>query len=157
MKFGTIYGINILAILGEKANNSILSSSCVEECFKSFYDDHTDLLVNLIKNGLKVGDLDLNFPPKDLLNLKLANAIWKNQFELRNKLWKFIKSTIDSLAQPMILYESSPLISQSLEYLSSFDYIEEEKKEPIEIEIMLPIQNIDEKKKKSKKRNFKEN
>ena len=35
--------------------------------------------------------------------------------------------------------------------------VEEEKKEPIEIEIMLPIQNIDEKKKKSKKRNFKEN
>ena len=78
------------------------------------------MLVEIIEGGLLIEEFELLDVVCDLMNLKIINAIWLNQDELKPKLFLFMKKSLEN-AEPLNLYKLSPLIQQTMEFVNSYN------------------------------------
>lgn len=115
-RYGGRYGVQLLRILGNgsfSVHESELSGACVEYGLSNIYGDDTETLVEMIVQDLVPGQFVIPNSAPDLLCLKLANALWTKLPKLRDKLRKYIATSVRT-AVPVELFKQSPCIRESM-------------------------------------------
>lgn len=129
------YAIQILWALQEKANNSLLFGACIEHYLSSDYDENAEILINMLKNGLKPPEVEIPEEAKDFIRLRIVNELWSIWTDKRRELANFMLSAFN-FAKPYALFENSDTLKKTIELLK--DFCEDELKVKIE-EVSKPI------------------
>jgi hypothetical protein len=109
-------GIQMLFILRDSADRSVLSGACVEYALASVCDENADLLVRMIDNGLVPASFAAPAMFGDLRALCVANALWRNLPETREVLRRLMRSVLRD-ATAVDMFRLSPCLKEAIEYL----------------------------------------
>jgi hypothetical protein len=109
-------GIQMLFILRDSANHSILSGACVGFALASAFDENGDLLVRMIDDGLEPAFFAVPASFRDWHALRLANALWRNLPETHSSLRKSVRTVVRRAMRREIL-RLSPCLREAIGYL----------------------------------------
>jgi hypothetical protein len=107
------FGIQMLFLLQEVADASLLSGSCIEFALRSRFDENCDLLLNILNQGLAPCEFDVPPAIHDPLALKLVTLLWGKVPAVRDKLKRIMKYML-RVATPGEVFRLSASIQEAM-------------------------------------------
>jgi hypothetical protein len=107
------FGIQVLFLLEDFADGSLLSGSCIEFALGSRFDENCDLLLNILNRGLAPCEFDVPQAIHDPLALKLVTLLWGKVLAVREKLKRIMKYML-RVATPAEVFRLSTSIQEAM-------------------------------------------
>jgi hypothetical protein len=107
------FGIQMLFLLQDFADASVLSGSCIKFALRSRFDENCDLLLTILNRGLAPCEFDVPPAIHDPLALRLVTFLWGTAPAVREKLKRVMKYVL-RVATPGEVFRLSASIQDAM-------------------------------------------